>query len=357
MLLSRTRLVPGLRAVRAFQTVFQPSRAFASTRGLFSDEVKAEAAVEAPVVAKPTLPQRMVNALPASFKPYAELMRIDKPIGTWLLFSPCTWSATMAAYTTGAPFTQYLYTIALFGLGSILMRQGGCIINDILDRKLDAQVERTKHRPLASGAVSLPAAWGLLGAHGVAGLGVLMALPTDCFWLGCLSLPFVCAYPLFKRFTYYPQACLSLCFTWGALMGFPAMDVWALPTMLSLHASAFAWCMIYDTIYAHQDKKFDIKAGIKSTALKWAERSKPIMNRYGAAQIGLLATAGVLQGMGPFYFAATGWAAYRLFNMIKKVDLDDPANCWKWFVENINTGHVIWVGAFCDYISRLMGLY
>lgn len=304
-----------------------------------------------------TAPQKFVRALPESWIPYAELMRLDKPIGTWLLYSPCTWAITMAAYTTSAPLLQTGAMLGLFGIGSIIMRGAGCTINDILDRNMDNKVGRTITRPLARKAVSVPQAITFLGAQCFAGLGILLCLPLDCFWLGAASLPFVATYPLFKRFTYYPQASLSFCFTWGALLGFPAMGVWNIPAMIALHISSFAWCMTYDTIYAHQDKKFDIKAGVKSTALKWAERTKPILNRLTVAQIGLLAAAGIFNSMGPFFYASVGVAAYRVFSMVKKVDLDDPDNCWGWFVNNIKTGHAIWAGCTLDYICRLLGFF
>lgn len=304
-----------------------------------------------------TIPQKFVNSLPKKVKPYAELMRLDKPIGTWLLYSPCTWSISMAAFGTTAPITTTVSALALTGVGALIMRGAGCTINDLLDRNLDNQVERTMDRPLASGKVSVPQAVTFLGAQCFTGLGILLSMPHECFWIATCSLPLVFTYPLFKRFTYYPQASLSACFTWGALVGFPAMHTWDWPAMLTLHASAFAWCMIYDTIYAHQDKLFDIKAGIKSTALKWGERTKPIMSRFAVAQIGLLTLSGVFYGMGPCFFAATGYAAYRLFKMIKLVNLDKPKNCWYWFVNNIKTGHVIFAGAFGDYVMRLLGLY
>lgn len=300
-----------------------------------------------------TLPEKFVAALPVAMKPYAELSRLDKPIGTWLLYSPGTWSITMAAYSTGAPLTQTIATLGLFGIGSLAMRGAGCTINDIWDRDLDDKVERTKTRPLAAKAVSLPKAVTWLGAQCFAGLGVLVCLPADCFWICTASLPFIFTYPLFKRFTYYPQVSLSFCFTWAALAGFPAMGVWNWPAMLALHASSFAWCMIYDTIYAHQDKKFDIKAGIKSTALKWGERTKPILQKFAVAQIGLLGLSGFFVGMGPFFYGATALAGYRVFSMIKKVDLDCPKNCWYWFRKNINTGHLVWLGATLDYLSKL----
>lgn len=300
-----------------------------------------------------TVPQRFVRSLPNSWIPYAELMRLDKPVGTWLLYTPCTWAILMAAYASSAPVSHTVTTLALFGVGSIVMRGAGCTINDILDRDLDNKVGRTITRPLARRAVTVPQAVGFLGAQCMVGLGVLLSLPYDCFYLGAASLPLVFSYPLFKRFTYYPQVVLSACFTWGALLGFPAMGVWDIPTMLSLYGSAFAWCMTYDTIYAHQDKLFDIEAGIRSTALKWGEQTKKVLYGLTAVQIGLLGAAGVTGGMGGFFFAGVGICAYRVLSMIKKVNLDSPEDCWKWFLSNINTGHYVAAGAALDYLSKL----
>lgn len=305
----------------------------------------------------PTMPERFVNSLPANWQPYARLSRLDKPIGTWLLYTPGTWSITMAAYATGAPVMQTVYMLALFGVGALVTRGAGCTINDMWDRKLDAGVARTMLRPLASGQVTMPQAWGWLAAQCFGGLGILLLLPPACWLLGAASMIPVFLYPSFKRFTYYPQACLSFCFTWAALLGFPAMGMMNWPAMLSLWGSSFAWCMIYDTIYAHQDKLFDISVGIKSTALKWKERSKEIMYRYEVVQIGLLALSGAIVGMGPGFFAATGYAAYRIWDMIKRVNLDDPSNCWQWFLRNIYTGHAIFGGALFDYGMRILGVY
>lgn len=304
-----------------------------------------------------TIPQKFVRSLPPAVIPYAELMRLDKPVGTWLLYTPGTWSITMAAYASGAPLSQTAIMLATFGIGSLVMRGAGCTINDILDRDLDNKVGRTITRPMARGAVSLPQAITFLGAQCFTGLGILCSLPADCFWLGAASIPFIFTYPLFKRFTYYPQVSLSFVFSWAALLGFPAMGVWNLPAMMTLHASAFLWCMTYDTIYAHQDKKFDILAGIKSTALKWGDKSKAIMYGMSAGQVGLLTASGVFGGMGGFFFAGVGVAAYRIFSMVRKVDLDDPADCWKWFQSNINTGHVIFFGALMDYLTKITNFF
>jgi 4-hydroxybenzoate polyprenyltransferase len=263
----------------------------------------------------------------------------------------------MAACATGAPLGHTLWTLGLFGIGSLVMRGAGCTINDMLDHDLDSRVARTRLRPIAAGDISMKAATAFLAAQCTAGLAVLLSLPSDCFLLGAASLPLVFTYPLFKRITYYPQVVLSACFgSWGALLGFPAMGIWNIPAMIALHASSFAWCMIYDTIYAHQDKAFDRQIGIKSTALKWGERTKQILNRYAVGQIGLLTAAGFFAGMGPCYFAGTAWAAYRLFDMIKQVELDNPDNCWQWFLRNIRTGHVVFLGALGDYACKLLGI-
>lgn len=298
-----------------------------------------------------------VSRLPKKWIPYAELMRLEKPVGTWLLYLPCSWSILMGAMMQGATLSATAGMLGIFGVGALVMRGAGCTINDFLDRKLDQRVIRSVERPIASGRVSPRRALVFLGAQTLVGMGVLSLLPAQSWWLGLASLPIVFTYPLFKRFTYYPQAALSACFNWGALLGFPAMGVMSWPTMIPLYLSSYLWCMTYDTIYAHQDKKFDIKAGIKSTALAWGPRTKSIMKAMSASQIALLAVAGLNSGLlwGPGFIGGLGVFAYRLFSMIKKVDLDNPKNCWKYFNANINTGLYFTYALAVDYILRLFG--
>ncbi|ODQ77461.1 hypothetical protein BABINDRAFT_23602, partial [Babjeviella inositovora NRRL Y-12698] len=296
-----------------------------------------------------------VAKLPAKWIPYAELMRLEKPVGTWLLYSPCTWGITMAAFQLSAPLASTLWMLAVFGVGAVVMRGAGCTINDILDRDLDNKVERTVERPIASGRVSVPQAVAFLGAQLAVGLLVLLQLPLDCFFLGAASLVLVGTYPLFKRFTYYPQAALSACFNWGSLLGFPAMGLWDWSVMIPLYISSYAWCMTYDTIYAHQDKAFDVKAGIKSTALAWGDSSKKIFTGLTVIQMSSFAVAGAMNGMGPGFLVGGLIGGYRVFNMIRRVDLDNVADCGRWFRSNINTGHVFFAGMFVDYILRLLG--
>lgn len=295
----------------------------------------------------------ILKKFPEKWIPYMELMRIEKPIGTLLLLSPCTWSITMAAYMTGAPLLSTLWMMSVFTVGAFVMRGAGCTINDMWDRNLDNKVARTIERPITSGRVSMKQAWIFLSAQMLVGLGVLLQLPLDCFLLGASSLLLVGTYPFFKRVTYYPQVVLSACFNWGALLGFPAMGVWNWPVMIPLYLSGFFWCMHYDSIYAHQDKKFDVKAGIKSTALAWGTKSKPIFNMLTTAQMGCYLTSGYLAGMGPFFYLGALIGGYRLFSMTKTVNLDDPSHCWYYFKDNINTGHVFFLGILFDYLWKL----
>jgi 4-hydroxybenzoate polyprenyltransferase len=202
----------------------------------------------------------LIGALPAPLRPYASLMRIDRPIGTWLLFWPCVWSVALAG---GEAMLQWA---ALFFLGAFAMRSAGCVYNDIVDRDLDRQVARTRRRPLASGRVSLAGAWALLVALSLVGLAVLLQMPRPAQLIALGSLALVAAYPFMKRITWWPQAWLGLVFSWGALVGWPAATgSFALPALL-LWLGAIFWVIGYDTIYAIQDIEDDAMVGVKSSA-------------------------------------------------------------------------------------------
>lgn len=314
--------------------------------------------LEAARVARETLIKNtpLYRVLPEKWIPYAELMRLEKPGGTHLLLIPSLWGITMAAYSVHAPLTTTLSAIALFSIGAVIMRGAGCTINDIWDRDLDNQVARTMERPITSGRVSVNQAVGFLAAECFAGLAVLLSLPFECFYLGALSLPFVFTYPLFKRFTYYPQIMLSITFSWGCLLGFPAvhapLNLWvAVPLFLS----KFFWSMSYDTVYAHQDKMYDIKAGIKSTALKWQDKSRSIIYGMTAVQASLYGFAGFMNHMGPGFFLFGAYGMTRMFLKLRKVNLDNPDDCWKFFNDNIRTGYILWFGIVVDYVLQLLG--
>ncbi|MBV9883757.1 MAG: 4-hydroxybenzoate octaprenyltransferase [Sphingomonadaceae bacterium] len=203
----------------------------------------------------------LIGALPASVRPYASLIRLDRPIGAWLLFWPCAWSLMLA----GAGREGWVLILWL-ALGAWAMRSAGCVYNDIVDRDLDARVERTRLRPLASGRVSLAAAWALLVAMSLIGLVVLLQLGRTAQLVALASLAPVAAYPFMKRITWWPQAWLGLVFSWGALVGWPAVKgQLGLPVWL-LWAGSIFWVIGYDTIYALQDKEDDALVGVRSSA-------------------------------------------------------------------------------------------
>lgn len=198
------------------------------------------------------------------------------------------------------------------------------------------------------------------------GLAVLLQLPQpECFFYGAASLPLVALYPLAKRVTYYPQAVLGLAFSWGAIMGFPALGIDLLsntPAMTAaalLYGSNICWTVLYDMIYAHMDIKDDVKAGIKSIALAHEKNTKAVLTGLGVAQIGLLAAAGSAVGAGPIFFIGScGSAAATLTTMIWKVNLKSVKSCWWWFRNGCwLTGGGIGLGLFGDYLARYQGWY
>ncbi|HEY0626573.1 MAG TPA: 4-hydroxybenzoate octaprenyltransferase [Allosphingosinicella sp.] len=223
----------------------------------------------------------LIGALPRPMRPYASLMRLDRPIGVWLLFWPCAWSVALAGVGV-----RGIALILWLGLGAFAMRSAGCVYNDIVDRNLDARVERTRLRPLASGRVPLKGAWALLVALSLIGLVVLLQLQRTAQIMALASLALVAAYPFMKRITWWPQAWLGLVFSWGALVGWPAVrGEMELPALLLWAGSVF-WVIGYDTIYALQDREDDALVGVKSSALALGSKA-----RAGVALFYLLALA------------------------------------------------------------------
>lgn len=302
----------------------------------------------------------LLSLLPASWIPYAELTRIDKPTGAYYLFFPCLWSTLLAAPLASAPPTTVIGTSLLFLSGALIMRGAGCTINDLWDRNLDPHVTRTRLRPIARGAVTPFKGLVFTGAQLLAGLAVLLQFPYQCFFYATPSLLLVATYPLAKRVTYYPQFVLGLTFSWGAIMGFPALGIDLLSSSAALtaagclYASNVAWTVLYDMIYAHMDIKDDAKAGIKSIALKHDAQTKQVLTGLAITQIGLLAAAGVAAGAGPAFFVGScGGALVTLGVMIKRVNLKSVKDCWWWFVNGCwTTGGVVSLGLAADYAMR-----
>lgn len=311
----------------------------------------------------------LLSHLPSSWVPYAELIRLDKPTGTYYLFFPCLFSTLVAAPLATPivpPLAVACYT-TLFAVGALVMRGAGCTINDLWDRNLDPHVERTRLRPIARRAITPKQALVFTAAQLGVGLAVLLQFPTQCFYYGAPSLLLVATYPLAKRVTYYPQFVLGLTFSWGAWMGFPALGIDLLApenqSILTgaglLYASCVFWTMLYDMIYAHMDIRDDVKAGIKSIALAHQTNTKAFLTMLGTVQVGLLAAAGAAVGAGPiFYVGSCGSAVATLGTMIWKVNLKDVKDCWWWFRYGCwFTGGGISLGLLAEYLARYFGLY
>ncbi|KAI8384678.1 UbiA prenyltransferase family-domain-containing protein [Radiomyces spectabilis] len=291
-----------------------------------------------------------IDKLPPKIAPYVFLTRLDKPIGTWLLFWPCAWSISMAAFHTHASLADTGYMIALFGLGALTMRGAGCTINDLWDRDIDDKVERTKIRPIASGAITPTKAIGFLGLQLSVGLAILTQLNLYSILLGASSLSLVVTYPLMKRITYWPQTVLGLAFNWGALLGWSAMTGQLDLTVAGpLYAGGVAWTLVYDTIYAHQDKKDDVKVGVKSTALRFKDKTTQWLTGFSASFVSMTALAGYMNDQGlPFYALSVCGTAAHLAWQLKTVNYDVPADCWAKFKSNTWTGALLWSGIVAD---------
>ena len=234
---------------------------------------------------------------PDSWHPYIKVARLDRPIGTWLLLIPCWWGLVLGHHSIFNFDIVAWVQVLLFGLGAILMRSAGCIINDLWDVKLDAQVERTKTRPLASGEMTRKQACIFISILLSASLAILASFQSLLMLiLGALSLVLVVSYPFMKRITWWPQAFLGITFNWGALMGYAAATGTLDATALLLYAGGILWTLAYDTIYAHQDTADDALIGIKSTALLFGDNSKKYVSWFFAGAIMLFLAAKVWSG-------------------------------------------------------------
>ena len=278
-----------------------------------------------------------VARLPQAWRPYALLMRLDRPIGSWLLFLPGLWAFAMVA----PDWRQGLWLTALFGLGAVLMRGAGCVVNDLWDRDLDRQVERTAGRPLASGALRARHALAFLALVLAAALLILLQLNRAAQLLGVASLVPVVLYPLAKRVTDWPQAVLGVIFSWAAPMGYAAVMGGLDAAALALWAAGFFWILGYDTIYAHQDREDDALVGIRSSALRLGEKTRPFLILCYGLTMGLLVLAGWLAGLAPWYLLGLALPGAMLARQVIQLDIADPALCLRLFKANRDVGLAI----------------
>ncbi len=280
---------------------------------------------------------------PAAWRPWLRLARYDRPIGFWLLAIPC-WVG-MALAHLDRPWTGQDALLALaYWVGALAMRGAGCTYNDIVDRKLDAKVARTAKRPVASGRVSVGAAWRFLLIQALVGLGVLVVLPPLARLVALASLPLIFAYPFMKRITYWPQAWLGLTFNWGVLVGYVAIAGTITPALLAAYAGLFFWTLGYDTIYAHQDKEDDALIGIKSTARLFGRHTRLALFVIYAACVLLLAGAAMLECPAAAPLACLGGicaaALFALFlsDQVRTTDFDNAGDCLRAFKQNKTAG-------------------
>ena len=279
-----------------------------------------------------------IGALPPRLRPFASLMRLDRPIGTWLLFWPSAWSVALAG--VGGRWDLF----AWLALGAFAMRSAGCVYNDIVDRDLDRQVERTRLRPLANARVSLTAAWTLVGLLCLLGLFVLLQLEQTAQLIALASILPVAAYPFMKRITWWPQAWLGLVFSWGALVGWPAVTGAVTWPPFVLWLGSIAWVVGYDTLYAIQDKEDDALVGVRSSARRLGDKA-PL-------GVGLLYALAVILWGAAVWLVRPDWlavaallpAALHLANQALRADPNDGDLALRLFRSNRITGLLVFLG-------------
>lgn len=282
------------------------------------------------------------NSITSAIQPYLDLMRFNRPIGTMLLFWPCGWSVAICAAPGHLPD---FYTLGLFAAGAFLMRGAGCTINDMWDRDIDAKVERTKNRPLVNKQISTFDSWTFLMAQLGLSLTILLQFNWNSILLGASSLGLVVAYPLMKRFTFWPQFVLGLTFNWGALLGCSAVNgtvIW--PACLPLYCSAICWTLVYDTIYAHQDRVDDLLVGIKSTAIRFGENTKLWLTGFSGIMMTNLSIVGLVCDQTWPYYLSLGIIGAHMSHQIYTLDIHNPGDCAKKFFSNHQVGLVLFLG-------------
>jgi len=272
---------------------------------------------------------------------FFELTRLKRPIGYMLLFWPCAWGLTIA-YDFSLSLKIYFFYLLMFFLGSILMRSAGCIVNDVLDRKFDEKVFRTKNRPIASGKISVKL--GLFYASFLCLLAFLILINFNLFTIiiALASMPLAFTYPLMKRFTYWPQLFLGITFNYGLILGWTSINAEINLIPLIFYFGAIFWTLAYDTIYGFQDIKDDEIIGLKSTSIKF--KSNPIILLYLCYIIFLssLILTGLLNGFSKLYFLSLIVIVYHMyFIQLNKFNSNEPEICLKIFQSNNLLGGII----------------
>lgn len=286
---------------------------------------------------------------PPALLPYAQLMRLDRPIGWWLLLIPCWWGLTLGQIAVGGGWPNLWYGL-LFLAGATIMRGAGCVLNDIADKEFDAAVERTKARPIASGRVSRQQALLFMAVLCFIGLVILLQFNWYTVVLGAASLLVVAIYPFMKRFTHWPQFVLGLAFNWGALLGWTAIHGSLSSAALALYAGGIFWTLAYDTIYAHQDKDDDILIGVKSTALLFGVNTRPWLLAFFALAMACLGAALYLAHAGIWAWAGLAGSVVHALWQVAQFDHADSSSSLKLFKSNRMLGLIFLSGLLLDSV-------
>ncbi|EHH69373.1 4-hydroxybenzoate octaprenyltransferase [Gluconobacter morbifer] len=290
-----------------------------------------------------------IARLPEPWRSYALLARLDRPVGTWLLFLPGIWGLFLAPHAT---ISTRLLDTALFGFGSLVMRSAGCVVNDIWDRDIDAKVTRTAGRPLASGALSLKQGLLLLAVLLLMGLGVLVCLPFACWVLAPLALLLVALYPAAKRVTWWPQLVMGFTFGFGAPMGYAAAGGSLDANGLLLYAAVIVWQLGFDTIYGFQDMDDDARIGVRSTSRLMETRARPFIGTCYGAMLVLLAIVAIHARLSWVFWPPFLLAGYFLLQQVRLLDPHDAPACLRDFRRNVPIGLIL---ALAFVAGRLFG--
>lgn len=289
--------------------------------------------------------------LPQAMRPYARLARLERPIGWWLLMWPCWWSSVLATSTAGDILPNFWH-LFLFMMGAIAMRGAGCVYNDIVDRDLDAHVERTRLRPIPSGQVSVQNA--ILFMVGLSFLGLIVLLQFNNFTiaLGMASLAIIATYPFMKRIMDWPQFVLGMAFSWGAFLGWAAIYGQLNSPVFFLYGAGISWTLFYDTIYAYQDHEDDAIVGIRSTARLFASHNKIWLASFSILSILFFALAFVMANCGFIAFLGLAIGSLHFAWQIFTLDTSRTENCLIRFRSNRNFGWVIFFGLMIDAMVK-----
>ncbi|MFW7340834.1 4-hydroxybenzoate octaprenyltransferase [Pollutimonas sp. H1-120] len=286
--------------------------------------------------------------LPRSWGPYARLCRLDRPVGTWLTLLPC-----LAALVQAADGWPTLLRLFIFSLGALLMRGIGCCFNDIFDRDIDKLVERTRFRPLTSGQLTLKNALWFVFAQLLVCALLLLALNEYSRWLAVALMPIVIVYPLCKRFTYWPQVVLGIGFNWGMLMAWSDTQNTVPLAAIAMWLGAVLWQVGYDSIYAYVDVRDDVKLGLHSTALRFADKGKAWISGFYIATIALWIYGGAGMGMAWPYYVVIAAIAAHFFWQMRVFSLDRPDRNFMLFRANMAVGVLLLVAALAGTVLPL----